>query len=71
MYDGHCTEVAYSHFGCHLIKWPPLLSIVLVAEIFINILPTIHHSNFTIYYKLMVGAVNCKISLIFIMVKGT
>ena len=24
MYDGHCTEVAYSHFGCHLIKWPPL-----------------------------------------------
>ena len=41
MYDEHCTEVAYSHFGCHLIKLPPLSSIVLVAEIFINVLPII------------------------------
>ena len=60
MYDGHCTEVAYSHFGCHLIKWPPLSSIVLVAEIFINILPTIRCRLFKLYnnYKLMVGPVN-------------
>ena len=28
MYDGYWAEVAYSHFGCHLIKWPPLSSIV-------------------------------------------
>ena len=58
MYDGHCTEVAYSHFGCYLIKWLPLSSIVLVAEIFINILPTIRCRQFKLY-KLMVGAVNC------------
>ena len=49
MYDGHCTEVAYSHFGCYLIKWPPLSSIVLVAEIFINILPTIRCRLFKLY----------------------
>ena len=49
MYDGHCTAVAYSHFGYHLIKWPPLSSIVLVAEIFINILPTIRCRQFKLY----------------------
>ena len=63
MYDGHCTEVAYSHFGCHLIKWPPLLEHCVGSRDFYQYFT--NHTMQTVqtlqYYKLMVGAVNCKI----------